>query len=44
MDADVEQLEKTIAQTEPGSELDRLIMRLDHFKALDRHLQGTAMH
>src|SRR5258708_21097741 len=28
MDAEVEQLEKTIAQTEPASELDRLIMRL----------------
>jgi F-type H+-transporting ATPase subunit epsilon len=44
MGADVAQLEKTIAQTEPGSELDRLIVRLDHFKALDQHLQGTAMH
>ena len=27
-----------------GSELDREIARLDHFKALDQHLQGTAMH
>jgi len=27
-----------------GSELDREIERLDHFKALDEHLQGTAMH
>jgi F-type H+-transporting ATPase subunit epsilon len=27
-----------------GSALDREIARLDHFKALDQHLQGTAMH
>jgi F-type H+-transporting ATPase subunit epsilon len=27
-----------------GSELDRAIAKLDHFKALDQHLQGTAMH
>ena len=41
---DIEQLEKTIAETEPGSELDKLITRLDHFRALDEHMQGTAMH
>src|SRR5438128_5843252 len=44
MGADVEQLEKTIAETEPGTELDKLITRLDHFRALDEHMQGTAMH
>jgi F-type H+-transporting ATPase subunit epsilon len=44
MSVDIEQLEKTIAQTEPGSELDKLITRLDHFRALDEHMQGTAMH
>ena len=27
-----------------GSALDREIAKLDHFKALDQHLQGTAMH
>ncbi len=27
-----------------GTELDREIAKLDHFKALDQHLQGTAMH
>ena len=27
-----------------GSALDREITKLDHFKALDQHLQGTAMH
>lgn len=38
------QLEQRIAKTEPGSELDRLITRLDHYKDVDRHLTGTAMH
>ena len=37
-------LEQRIAKTEPGSELDRLITRLDRFKEVDRHLQTTAMH
>jgi F-type H+-transporting ATPase subunit epsilon len=37
-------LEQRIAKTEPGSELDKLITRLDHFKQIDRHLTGTAMH
>jgi F-type H+-transporting ATPase subunit epsilon len=27
-----------------GSALDRAIERLDHFKQVDQHLQGTAMH
>jgi F-type H+-transporting ATPase subunit epsilon len=38
------ELEQTIAKTEPGSALDRLITRLDHYKTVDRHLTGTAMH
>ena len=37
-------LEQRIAKTEPGSELDKLITRLDHYKQVDRHLTGTAMH
>jgi F-type H+-transporting ATPase subunit epsilon len=37
-------LEERIAKTEPGSELDRLITRLDHYRDVDRHLTGTAMH
>jgi F-type H+-transporting ATPase subunit epsilon len=37
-------LEQRIAKTEPGSELDTLITRLDHYKEIDRHLIGTAMH
>jgi F-type H+-transporting ATPase subunit epsilon len=27
-----------------GNALDRAIERLDHFKEVDRHLQGTALH
>ena len=27
-----------------GTELEREITKLDHFKALDQHLQGSAMH
>ena len=38
------ELESRIAKTEAGSELDKLIAQLDHFKEVDRHLQGTAMH
>ncbi len=38
------ELEQRIAKTEPGSELDKLITRLDHYKTVDRHLSGTAMH
>ncbi|HEX5213707.1 MAG TPA: F0F1 ATP synthase subunit epsilon [Pseudolabrys sp.] len=38
------ELESRIEKTEPGSELDRLIARLDHYKTVDRHLTGTAMH
>ena len=36
--------EEKIKAAEPGSALDKLITRLDHFKEVDRHLQGTAMH
>ncbi|HET7910493.1 MAG TPA: F0F1 ATP synthase subunit epsilon [Pseudolabrys sp.] len=38
------ELESRIAKTEPGSELDKLMTRLDHYKEVDRHLTGTAMH
>jgi F-type H+-transporting ATPase subunit epsilon len=40
----ISEMEKRIAQMEPGSELDRAITRLDHFKEVDRHLTGTAIH
>jgi F-type H+-transporting ATPase subunit epsilon len=42
--ARIEELEDRIAKTEPGSVLDRLITELDHYKDIDRHLAGTAMH
>ena len=38
------EIEQGIKDMAQGSELDREIARLDHFKALDQHLQGTAMH
>lgn len=37
-------MEQEIAKMEPGNALDKLIMRLDQFKQVDRHLTGTAMH
>ena len=38
------ELEQRIEKTEAGSALDKLITRLDHYKSIDRHLTGTAMH
>jgi len=38
------ELEQRVAKTEAGSELDKLITRLDHYKTVHRHLIGTAMH
>ena len=40
----ISDLEQGIKEMAQGSELDREIARLDHLKALDQHLQGTAMH
>jgi F-type H+-transporting ATPase subunit epsilon len=37
-------LEERIKTTEPGSGLDKLITQLDHYREVDRHLIGTAMH
>ena len=42
--ARIEELESRIAKTEPGSVLDKLITELDHYRDVDRHLAGTAMH
>ena len=42
--ARIEELESRIAKTEPGSALDKLITELDHYRDVDRHLTGTAMH
>ncbi len=38
------QMEQDIKEMSQGSGLDKAIARLDHFKALDQHLEGTAMH
>jgi len=40
----ISELERRIEKTGAGSALDKLITRLDHFKTVDRHLTGTAMH
>ena len=40
----IAELERRIEKIGPGTELDKLITRLDHFKQVDRHLTGTAMH
>ncbi|MGC1465647.1 MAG: F0F1 ATP synthase subunit epsilon [Pseudolabrys sp.] len=42
--ARIAEIERRIEKTHQSNELDKLIMRLDHFKAVDRHLTGTAMH
>jgi F-type H+-transporting ATPase subunit epsilon len=36
--------EEKIKAMESGNALDRAIERLDHFKQVDHHLQGTALH
>ena len=36
--------EEKVQALDSGSELDKAIERLDHFKQVDSHLQGTAMH
>jgi F-type H+-transporting ATPase subunit epsilon len=44
LQAQIAEMERRSKEMQQGSELDREIERLDHFKALDQHLQGTAMH
>ena len=44
LQAQIAALEARIKDMEQGSALDKTITRLDHFRTLDRHLQGTAMH
>jgi F-type H+-transporting ATPase subunit epsilon len=40
----IAQMEQDIKEMAQGSELDKAIARLDHFRVLDQHLDGTAMH
>jgi F-type H+-transporting ATPase subunit epsilon len=42
--ARIQAQEEKIRGLESGSELDRAIERLDHFKEVDQHLEGTALH
>ena len=42
--AQIADMEGRVKEMDQGSALDKAIARLDHFKALDQHLQGTAMH
>ena len=44
LDAHIQQIETSMAKLEPGTLLDKAITRLDHFKSLNYHLHGTAMH
>jgi F-type H+-transporting ATPase subunit epsilon len=40
----IAKMEQDIKEMAQGSELDKAITRLDHFKTLDAHMNGTAMH
>jgi F-type H+-transporting ATPase subunit epsilon len=40
----IAQMEQGIKDMAQGSGLDKAIARLDHFKVLEQHLDGTAMH
>ena len=42
--AQIEEMERRVKDMEQGTQLDRAIAKLDHFKALNSHLTGTAMH
>jgi F-type H+-transporting ATPase subunit epsilon len=44
LQAQIAKLEQEIKDLTQGSALDKAIERLDQFKVLDQHLQGTAMH
>ena len=40
----IQAAEARIAKLDAGSLLDKEMTRLDHYKSLDTHMQGTAMH
>jgi F-type H+-transporting ATPase subunit epsilon len=44
LQAQILEMEESVKEMEAGSELDKAIARLDHFKVLKKHLEGTAMH
>ena len=40
----LKEMEAAIAKMAQGTELDKEIARLDHFRTVQQHLEGTAMH
>lgn len=40
----IQAAEAKVAKLDAGSLLDKELTRLDHYKSLDQHMQGTAMH
>ena len=40
----ISRMEQDIKEMAQGSGLDKAITKLDHFRVLDQHLDGTAMH
>ena len=44
LEARIAEMEEGLKAKEQGSELDREIQRLDHFKQVNAHLSGTALH
>ena len=40
----IKALEAQVESMEQGTELDKFVARLDHFRSVHRHLNGTAMH
>jgi F-type H+-transporting ATPase subunit epsilon len=40
----IAKMEQDIKEMAQGSALDKVITRLDNFRALDQHIQATAMH
>jgi|SRR5215471_4813251 len=44
IEARIGELEQRITKADPGAALDKLIRELDHYKTINDHLSGTAMH
>ncbi|MBN9599530.1 MAG: F0F1 ATP synthase subunit epsilon [Afipia sp.] len=42
--ARIDEMEEKLKDEEPGSELDKAIARLDHFKVIQQHITSTGMH
>jgi F-type H+-transporting ATPase subunit epsilon len=42
--AQIAEMEQKVGEMDQGTALDKAIARLDHFKAVQSHMQGTAMH